>query len=168
MYFEKVLKGTALTKSSNAVLACKELVKDKSGDQWGIDKPGDVALDYFWAFGKNNVLEEDGDTINSVDGWIELDIALCFMLGRPTWNIYCNIFDEHIYYVINEIKKPFNIIIIYYAECVRGVFQVEKLIPLPIMKNEEYHEPNWNNREINYKEDIIWGEIKEKIPTVMQ
>lgn len=39
--FEKVLRGTNLTKLRNDVLYCKEITREEYGYQWGLDKPED-------------------------------------------------------------------------------------------------------------------------------
>ena len=50
MYIDQVLKGPALTKFRNYVLASKDISRDEYGDQWGLGYPEDVCSEDFWGF----------------------------------------------------------------------------------------------------------------------
>ena len=65
------------------------------------------------------------------------DRSLWFILDRSMWKDHCNIFNVHIYYARNEIKKAFKISIINYDERVCKMFEMSKLIPPPRRKNEK-------------------------------
>ena len=117
------------------MLACKKFVRDEDGDQWSIGKTEDASLDNLWEFCKTNVLGEAGDAITAKDRLIYLDRDLWFMLGRLMQNRHHNVFDEHIYYIMNQ--KTFKTSILNYDEHVRDMFEMTKLIPPPSRKNGE-------------------------------
>ena len=77
-------------------------------------------------------------------------------------------FDEHIYYVKNNIQKPFKMDIFYYPECVRKMFEMEKLLPLLRWKNEGYRKYAWETREVPFKEEIIHKAIRDSLTTEIQ
>ena len=117
---------------TTTILSCKELVKYKAEDHWGIGKPEDVkslgkledvGLNNFWVLCKTDGLGEAGDEIYAKDRYIELDIALWFMLDRKMWNQHHIVFKEHIYYIIDDIQKPFKMGILKYTECVCKSFK---------------------------------------------
>ena len=84
----------------------------------------------FWEFCKTNYLGEAGNTITSKDSYIDLDISIWLIMGRFMRKKHRNKFCEHIYYVMNEIHKPFNMGILEY-----DMFEMAKLIPPPSMNN---------------------------------
>ena len=106
--FEQVLKGSALTKYRNTVIAKNELVREEYGYQWGIGEPEYVASHDLWAFYKTDGLDCGGCEITTEDRWIKLDRDIWFMMGSPKWKNNCNVFEEHIYYFRNEIQKTFK------------------------------------------------------------
>ena len=57
-------------------------------------------------------------------------------MGRLMWKVHYNVSDEHIYYVVNYLKKPFNIGILECAERVSEMFEMAKLIPRLSRNNE--------------------------------
>ena len=67
MFIEKFLNGPYFTKFRNAMLAFKELVRNKAGDQWGLGKLEDVCSDYFWVFCNTNGLGYNGEYTTSKD-----------------------------------------------------------------------------------------------------
>ena len=77
------------------------------------------------------------------------------------WERHHNKFDEHIYYVMNNIQKNFNMGILNYAEHVCDMFEMDKLLPHPNRNNEEYHEDSWDIMDMHYKEEIICKAIKD-------
>ena len=107
-----------------------------------------MALDDFWEFFKTNGLGEAGDEITSEERFIDLERALWFIMGRLMYKEHCNMFNGNMYYTMGDIKKIFNMEILEYSERVRGMFEMEKLLPPPIMKNDEYHEAVWDSREM--------------------
>ena len=72
-----------------------------------------------------------------------------------------NVFGEHIYYIRNDIHKPFKMGTLQYTEHVREMFKMDKLIHPPRRNNEEYHEASWDTRDMPYKEEIICKSIKD-------
>ena len=72
-----------------------------------------------------------------------------------------NVFGEHIYYVRNEIQKPFKMGTLQYTEHVHGMFKMDKLTPPPRRNNEEYHEAAWDTRDMPYKQEMICKAIKD-------
>ena len=54
-----------------------------------------------------------------------------------------NVSEEHIYYVRNGIQNTFKIVILDYAERMREMFEMAKLIPPTSKNNKEYHEAAW-------------------------
>ena len=48
------------------------------------------------------------------------------------------------------------------------MFEISKLLPPPIRKNEEYHESSWDTMDMSYKEYIIRKKIKDVPPSEMQ
>ena len=77
------------------------------------------------------------------------------MMCWPMWKKHCNMFKEHIYYIMNYIQKPFNMVILKYAKHVHDMFEMKKLLPLNSRKNEKYDEANWDTRDMPYKYDVI-------------
>ena len=122
MYVEQVLKGPALTKFRNDMLVCKELVRNETGYHWDLGEPEDVAFDDLWAFWKIGGLWDSGDDITDKDRYIDIERALCFILGRSMWKRYHNVFNEHIYYVTNDIQKPFKLGTVEYSKRVCEIF----------------------------------------------
>ena len=55
-----------------------------------------------------------------------------------------------------------------YAERVHACFEMDKLIPPPISKNDYYHEAVWDTRYMTFKEDIIRKAIKYGITAAIQ
>ena len=104
----------------------------------GLGKPEDVGLDDFWVFCKNDGLGEAGDEISSEDIFIDLNRSLWFVLGRSMWKKHCNFFEENLYYIMNDIQKPFNVVILEYDERMREMFEIAKLLPPRIMNNYKY------------------------------
>ena len=109
MFIDQVLKGLDRNKYRNAVLTWKELVRNESGDHWGLGKPEDVCSYYFWTFCNTNGLGRNSDKITAKDRCIYLDISLWFMVVRSMWKKHHNVFDEQIYYVRIDTQKLFNI-----------------------------------------------------------
>ena len=81
MFIENFLKGPALIKFMNAVLAFKDIARDGDGYQWGLDKPEDICSEHLWEICKTNVIGCDGDNITAKDRHIVLDQSLWFMMG---------------------------------------------------------------------------------------
>ena len=48
------------------------------------------------------------------------------------------------------------------------MFEMAKIIPPHIRKNEEYHEADWDNRDMNFNNEIILKEIKEILNASMK
>ena len=53
---------------------------------------------------------------------------------------------------MNDINKSFKKGILKYDECTHKMFEMEKIIPPPIRKNDKYGEYDWDTRDMNYKE----------------
>ena len=49
----------------------------------------------------------NGDAITSEDRFVELDRGLGLILVRMMCKKHCNVFDEHIYYIMSDFHKPF-------------------------------------------------------------
>ena len=92
------------------MLACKELVNNEYIYQRGLEEPEDVPLDDFWELWKTNGLVEAGEKITAKDRYIDLYRSLWFILGILMWQKHRIVINEHIYYVINDIQKPFNMV----------------------------------------------------------
>ena len=99
-------------------------------------------------FFKTYIIERGGYEITIEDSWIELDRALWYMLGRSMWNNHHNMFKENIYYVWNDIKKLLNMAIIEYAEHMREMFELTKLITPTSNNSKYYHKENWDTRKM--------------------
>ena len=50
----------------------------------------------------------------------------------------------------------------------RGMFDMEKLLPPPSKKKKEYHKIYRDTRYMDFKEDIICKEIKDVLPVEIQ
>ena len=122
MFIENVLKGQDLTKFRNAMLAFKELFRSENGYHWGLGKPEYMCSDYFWELFKTNGLGYNGEDTTAEDRCIELDRSIWFILGKLMQKKHHNVFGEHVYYVRNNIHKPFNMGTIEYTEHVREMF----------------------------------------------
>ena len=72
-----------------------------------------------------------------------------------------NVFGEYIYYVRNDIQKPFKMGTLEYTEHVRDMFKMDKLIHPPRRNNEEYHEASWDTRDMPYKQEMICKAIND-------
>ena len=48
------------------------------------------------------------------------------------------------------------------------MFEMENILPPPIMKNLEYHEAAWDTRDVPNKEDIIGKLINDGLYSAMQ
>ena len=72
MFIENFLKGPALIKFMNAVLAFKDIARDGDGYQWGLGKPEDVCSEYFWEFCKNYGIGHNDDKITDEERCVDL------------------------------------------------------------------------------------------------
>ena len=48
------------------------------------------------------------------------------------------------------------------------MFELAKFLPTPISNNKEYHDANWDTRDMSYKEGFICKTIKEVLTTAIQ
>ena len=89
------------------------------------------------------------------------------MLCRYTWKNYHSVFDKHTIYVKNDTQNTYEMSIIKYAERVSEMFELDKYLPPPSKKNEEYHDAARENWDFFLKDDIC-KEIKDVMPEVMK
>ena len=61
---------------------------------------------------------------------------------------------------MNDTQKLFKIGILEYKECVHAIFEMSKLLPPPMIKNDKYDEDNWDTIYMAYKGDVI------KLPSI--
>ena len=92
----QVLIVPDLSKFRNAVLTCKEMAKDKSGDKWCLGKPGDVFPEDLWAFCKTCGIGHASDELTVKARCVDLYQYLWFIMGRWMWKKHLEFFEEHI------------------------------------------------------------------------
>ena len=83
----------------------KYISKEDSGNQWTLGEPENVVLYDFWDFCKADSLDCGGDIIIGKDQCIDLDSALCLIMGESMWKNHRIVFNEHVIYVNNDIQK---------------------------------------------------------------
>ena len=143
------------------MIAFKELVRNEAGDQWGLGKPEYVCSYDFWALYNTNDLGCNGEDTTAKDMCIDIDISIYFILEKLMRKKHKNVLGEHIYYVRNYIQKPFKMGTLEYTEHVCEMFKMDKILPLPIINNEDYHEAAWDNKDKPYKEEIMCKAITD-------
>ena len=88
-------------------------------------------------------------------------------MENSTWKKHCNLYEENVYYIRNDIQKPFNMGILECSEHMRNIYEISNLLPLRIRNNEWYHEDAWYTRYTTYKEEIISKANKEGLSKEM-
>ena len=66
---------------------------------------------------------------------------------------------------MNYITKPYRVIIIEYAECVRDMFELAQYISHTNNKGELLHKEKWTAQDKLFMEETIHKDIKDGIPT---
>ena len=56
-------------------------------------------------------------------------------MGRSMLKKHHNVYEEHVYYIINDIHKPFKMLIFDYAEHVSYIFELAKFLTPPSKNN---------------------------------
>ena len=64
--------------------------------------------------------------------------------------------------------KPFKVGIIKYNERVREIHNLEKYLPPPLMKGQEYNEADWEVRDKGLSDNNIRVTTRNKLPISMQ
>ena len=126
IYFEQLLRGPDLKHFWSALLSCNEILKEEAGENRTLGNPEDVNPEELWALWKADSLDEDNEKLSGKDLWIDLDQALWFLIYRSMWKKHHSVFNEHTRYVNNYIKKPWNMGILFYSECLHETFELEK------------------------------------------
>ena len=68
---------------------------------------------------------------------------------------------------MNDIQKYFKMSILEYAERMRQIFEMEKLLPPSIRNIQKYDQVDWDTRDMTYKEYVIRKVFKYGPPIVM-
>ena len=74
----------------------------------------------------------------------EFKCMIWFKLGKKMWKKHRNVFYEHVEYLKNLIRKPFDMTIMDYVERIREMWYLKRYLPPPSLKNETYSEALWS------------------------
>ena len=64
--------------------------------------------------------------------------------------------------------KPFRVFIINYNERVREIHNLEKYLPPPLMKGQDYNEADWEVRDKGLSENNICVAARDGLPISMR
>ena len=88
----------------------------------------------------------DGDELTGEDPCIYLQSDLWFKIGQAMRKNHCNMFDDNIRYVNNDIPKYFKMGILQNSDNVFEMFELAKYLAPTIRNNEECRNYDWNTR----------------------
>ena len=103
-------------------------MKAEAGANWDIGKREYVKTEYFWELCKDDGMDEYGNGIYGNYYCVDLKRDLWLLLGRSMCKKRRNVFDEQMIYVKNDIKNPFIMGILYYAEHVYNCFEMTRYV----------------------------------------
>ena len=63
------------------------------------------------------------------------------------WKKYRSVLQYHVKYIHNDIVKPFQVVILHYAEIIQDTHDLSKYLPPPSMKGKSYESDNWDVRD---------------------
>ncbi len=84
------------------------------------------------------------------------------------WKKHRNVFYEHVEYLKNSIRKPFDMTIMDYVERVREMWYLKRYLPPPSLKNKTYSEVLWSTLDEAVNELVIRKSIRDGLPDEMQ
>ena len=119
-----------------------------------------------WA--KADSCKSENDTISGVDWCKHFEKQLWFQLGKRVWSKYCYVFQDHLIYIDNDIVNPYRLIIFQYAEYVRDMHDLNKLLHPTLQKWEELDQADWKVISKEFTEDEICAETKDILPISMK
>ncbi len=96
------------------------------------------------------------------------ECMIWFELGKKMWKKHRNVFYEHVEYLKNSIRKPFDMTIMDYIECVHEMWYLKCYLLPPSLKNETYSEELWSMLDEAVNELVIRKSIRDGLPDEMQ
>ena len=80
------------------------------------------------------------------------------------WKKHQHVFDDHISYVINDITKPFKMMILKYAASTCKIFELAHYLSPLRNRGEGFDGDDWKTHDINFFEEGIFKSITHGLP----
>ena len=156
-YTRSTLKGAALKKYREVLVACRQLAKELEGDEWNLGKLAGLSADDFWTWAKMDTMGYDKNAYLAIDKCVIFEREIWSELGKCMWRKHRRIYKDHLKYILNDIVKPFCVKILLCAKSIRYMHDLAKYLPPPFMKDKSAETYNYTvgNQEFTVKKTSL-------------
>ena len=114
-----ILRGYALNKYREVLVASMQPEKELAGDEWNLKKLTGISTEAFWTWAKTDTTGYDGHAYLVLDKCVNFERELWFELGKYMWRKHRSFYQDHTKYIGNDIVKSFRVKILCYYRRVR-------------------------------------------------
>ena len=115
-YTQSILRGSALKKYREVLVACKQLEKELAEDEWDIGKLAGLSTEDFWTWANTDTKAYDRHPFLARDKCVNFERELWFEFGKCMWRKNRSVYQYHMKYICNDTVKPFKVKFPRYAE----------------------------------------------------
>ena len=166
-YTQHILRGAALKKYREVLVACRHPEKELVVDEWNLGKLGRISIEAFCTLAQTYTTGYDGHAHLAMDKSVIFERELWVKLGKFMWKNHQSIYQDHMKYIHNDTVKPFRVKFLPSTKRNINMHNLSKYLTPPSMKGKRIEEANWtfHNQELTVSE--IRLAIKDGIPSYM-